>query len=178
MPNILDELSAMLNSDDTNIDDLSLDPAEESAIFIATIMESMGPEETLSFVSDHADELYAYGLIDNPEAAVEATKNIVRLNKQANLDRETTLCAIRLARKANDAGYKLYRKGRDMMLKGREQIMTKFGNKAKMEAKKNINNAKRKAANMGTKQGADIAKRMDQQMKKFDDKGKNEAIAK
>lgn len=174
---IIDELSLLLGTDATSANEVELDAADESAIVVSALMEGMGVEEGLEYIMENANEMYAYGLIDNAEAAIEAAKNIVRLNKTANLNRETTLAAIRLARKANSPEYKKYRKYRDLFLEAREAIMQKFGAKAKTEAKKTIANAKRNASRMNTKQGSDITKKMDKEMKKFGDK-KSTAIAK
>lgn len=173
---VFDDIVRDLNTED-DVENLSLTAADESAIFIAAMMESAGIEETLDFVHENASELQAYGLIDDAEVAVEATRNIVRLNKQANFSKVKGLTAIRLARQANDNLYKKYKFHRDKFLAYRDQIMTKYDAKATAEARKSIQNAKRNASRMSSKHGSDITKRMDQQMKKFDDK-KSTAIAK
>lgn len=182
MPSI-DDLMALENATDEYADEYVeesfIDDADESAIVISSILESMGVEEGLNFIIENAQEMYAYGLISDADYAMEAAKNIVKLNKDANLSRETSVTAIRLARNANDPLYKKYRVAKDKYMAARAAIHQKYGAKAKSIARKTIANSKRKASTMNSKTGAELSKRMDKQVQNYQvGKKNNPAIAK
>ena len=166
---MMDEIMNYLNEE--NVDDLQLSTADESAIFLAALQDVCTEEEYNALVMENATELALYGLIDDADMVTEATKIVKhKITKQENLNREQGKAALRLARKANSAEWKKYHKGRVMMKEAKAAIYKKYGSKAKGEAKKVIQGAKRKAASMNTVTGKTISDKMDKKIKEINKK--------
>lgn len=141
------------------------DIAVETELFLTAMMESCTPEEFETIVVDMAPTLEMYGVIENAEAAMEAQKNIVKLNKKAKMDSLWKKAAIRLAEKAQDVEYKKYRKHRDLMLQSRTKIFAKYETKARKAARDAIANSRRKASNIGGNSGKSIVDKIDNHIK-------------
>lgn len=155
-----------------NIEDLTLDAADESAIFLAALQDTCTPEEYEQIVVEGATELELYGLIENADAVTEATKIVKhKITKQENLNREQSKAALRLAKKANSAEWKQYNLHRTKMKEARAKIMQKYASKSKTEAKKVLQNSKRKASSMNSVTGRSIQEKMDKKIKEMEKKG-------
>ena len=111
--------------DEMNADDVTLDKADESAILLAALEDTCTPEE-FQLVMENLHELELYGLIESAEIATEAKKIVYKQTNQMNLIREQAKAALRLAKKANTASWKKYKRGREMMLEAREEIFKQF----------------------------------------------------
>lgn len=148
--------------DELNADDVMLTKADESDILL-TALEGLCTPEEFQLVMENLHELELYGLIDSADIATEAKKIVYKQTREMNLNREETKAAIRLAKNANTASYKKYRKHRDLYLEARDEIIKQFGSKARVEAKKVINNARKKSSAMksNTVTGKTISEKLD-----------------
>lgn len=156
-----------LNEDNCNPDDIVLDAADESAIFLAALQDTCTAEEYNDLVMENLTELELYGLIESAEVVTEGLKIIKhKVTKQENLNREQAKAAFRLARKADDSEMKKYNKHRKLMIESREKIFKKYGAKAKSEARRVIQGAKRKASSMPSTSttGMSITEKMDKKI--------------
>lgn len=169
---MIDQVMNFLNEKNINVDDITLDAADESAIFLAALEDACDTEEEFQLVMEAAVELALYGLIEDAEIATEAKKIVYKQTKQMNLNREQAKAALRLAKKANSPEYQRYKKHRMAMMEEREKIFAKFGPKAKTEAKKVINNAKKKASSMNSVTGKTIVAKMDKKIAEMEKKSK------
>lgn len=142
------------------------DAAIESEIFLTALEAECTPEEFAEICEESMAEMAIYNLVADPEIATEATKSIVKMNKSAKFSAIERRAAIRLAEKANDPAYTKYAKGRKLMLENRDTIYKKYGAKAKSEAKKVIQNSRRKASAMNSDAGHSIVDKMDRQIAK------------
>lgn len=150
------------------------DAAIESEITLAAIRnQCASDEEFAQIIQDSAVEMALYGIIEDAEAALEATKKIVIKDyKTANINRLTARCAIRLAQKANSAEYKKYAKYRALYLEARKAIYKKYGAKAKVEAKKIMANSRRKSSNITSSSGKSITEKIDREIQNQANSGK------
>lgn len=164
---MMDDVMNFLKEDNADIDSVTLSPADESAIFLTALQDTCTEEEYNDLVMEHASELALYGLIDDSNIVTEAQKITYKLTKQSTFSREQKRAALRLARKADCTEWKLYHKYRTLMIEQREKIYAKFGSKAKSEAKKVMQNSKRKASSMNSVTGKTIADRMDKKIKEM-----------
>ena len=143
------------------------DTAIESELFLAALAEECAtPEEYARLIDEAAIEMALYGLIDNAEAAMEASKNIIRMTKGAKFNSVERRGCIRLARKAEDPLYDKYAKARKIMIETRKAIYRKYENKSKTETKKILLNNRRKATAMTSDAGKSIVDKMDRQIQK------------
>lgn len=161
---LLESLGAMPKT----IDEVTCigDPAIESELFLTALESECSADEYERLCEESMSEMAIFNLVSDPEIATEATKTIVKMNKSAKFSAIERRAAIRLAEKANDPLYTKYAKGRKLMLESREGIYTKYGNKAKTEAKKIIQNSRRKASAMNSQAGHTIVDKMDRQIAK------------
>lgn len=167
----LDFLNPANESEEVDIDSISLESSyDEGLIFLTALREECTAEEYQKIVTESANELELYGLIDSADVALES-KNIVKLNKLANFNKVQKRTALRLAEKAGDQLYEKYAKFRKLMIDARLKIFNKYLNKSKMEAKKSIMNAARKASAMKSTTGKSIVAKMDAQIEKLDRSG-------
>ena len=119
-------------------------------------------QEFVELLENSAVEMALYGIIDNADIATEVVKRIQVTDwKQANFNRIAKRTAIRLAMINNDPLYTKYKKYRTLLIDVRNQIYRKYGQKAKVEARKIIRNARNKAANMNSASGKNLAEKMD-----------------
>lgn len=84
------------------------------------------------------------GMID--EAAVSLTNpkiSVVRMSKQAQMKRLTSIIALKMARKTNMKQYKKYKLGQKIKKENFNVIMQRFGDKASRLAKKLVMQAKK-----------------------------------
>ena len=169
---MLDQLQNYLNEENINVDDIQLESADEAAIFLAALQDVCTEEEYNAIVNESATELALFGLIDNAEIATEAKKIVYKQTKTMNLNREQAKAAFRLAKKANSPEWKQYTKHRKLMIEAREKIFAKFNTKAKTEAKKVVNNSKRKASAMNSVTGKTIVEKMDKKIKEVESQNK------
>ena len=162
---MMKELDDFLNIEaEINVDNIVLTAADESAILLTILKDTCTEDEYNEIVTEGAVELELYGLIDSAEIVMEAQRNIVKLNKQAAFNREEAKACFRIAKRANDPHYTKYKKFNDLRKAEREYIYQKYGAKAKMEAKKVIQNARRKASSMSSKNGKSIVDKMDKRI--------------
>lgn len=151
----------------TSIDELTIDdPATESAIVLAAIRENCTTDEEFNdLINDAAVEMAIYGIIDDADEAMEATRRIViKDSKAADLNRIQGKVAIALAKKAGDPLFTKYSKYRNLMLDAKEKIKAKYGARAKTEAKRIMMNSKRKATNLESKSGKSINEKIDKEI--------------
>lgn len=158
---------------DSFMNEAVLTPADESYIFLEALRGECTPEEFVNLALESATELELYGLIDNADFAMEARRNIVKLNKFATLSSVQKRTALRIGARKNDPAYKIYKKHRDLMIKAREKLFTKYASQSKTEAKKIMANSKHKASAMSTPKGKSIADKMDKAIKKADSNIRN-----
>lgn len=156
------------DDDDDDEDEGELTSADESYIFLDALRNECTPEEFEAIAVESAMELELYGLIDNADSAMEARRNIVKLNKIATLSSVQKRTAIRIGARKNDPSYKLYKKHRDAMIKARKKLFEKYASQSKSEAKKIMTNSKHKAASMPSVKGATIVAKMDTAIKKVE----------
>lgn len=164
---MMNEMMNYLNEENCNPDDITLDHADESAIFLAALQDACTAEEYNDLVMENLTELELYGLIESAEVVTEGLKIIKhKVTKQENLNREQAKAAFRLARKANSSEWKKYKMHREKMIENREKIFQKFGFKAKSEAKRVLQGAKRKASSMPATSltGKSITEKMDKKI--------------
>ncbi len=162
---MFDELKGMLNGSESFLDlddDAIIDSALETEIFLMALREECESEaEYDRIVTEGATELELYGLIHEADIVTEAKKNIVRLNKQANINMVEKRTAIRMAEKDNSPLYRAYSKGRQLMIASRLKIYEKYGSKAKTVARKVISNSRRRARAMKSDSGKAVSEKMD-----------------
>jgi hypothetical protein len=110
------------------------------------------------------------GVIMDANIATEAAKKVVITDwKSAKFNRIAKRTAIRMAMVNNDPLYTKYKKYRELLIDTRDKIYKKYGSKAKVETKKIIANARKKASNMPTA-GATITEKIDKQIAKSNSK--------
>lgn len=149
------------------VDATELSDIDVSEIVLEALLEECDSDEEKLAVLESATDLYLYGIISDMDIVTEQQKNIVRLNKQAKLNKEIASACIRLARKANDQHYIKYAKHRHIALQEREFIYEKWKSKATQVAKKSISNARKKASSM-PKTNKSITDKIDNRLKKID----------
>lgn len=163
MAGILEEFENM-----TSFDDISTigDPATESEVVLNALYGACESDEEFTDLLESAGaEMALYGVISDADIAQEVVKKIVVDDwKAANFNRICRRTAIRLAMINNDPLYTKYRKYRDLLISVRDQIYKKYMNKAKIETKKIIKNARNKASNMNSDAGKSITDKMDKQI--------------
>ena len=164
---MMDNVMNFLSEDNADIDNITLSPADESAIFLTALQDVCTEEEYNHLVMESAAELALYGLIDDANIVTEAQKISYKITKQMTFSREQKRAALRLAKKSDCNEWKLYRKHRALMIEQRDKIYAKFGSKAKIEAKKVLQNAKRKASSMNSVTGKTITDKMDKKIKEM-----------
>lgn len=168
----------ILNEETQNdIDTSVMESARESSLmFLSALREEFPTTESFTeFVKENATEMELYGLIDNAQEVMEAysSKMVVKFTKAATFNRQQKRACITLARANNDPNYKKYAMHRAKMIEAREAMYDRYGSKAAMAAKKSMMNAKKKASSMNSSTGNDIVKKMDKQIKKLDNTGRN-----
>ena len=163
MSGIMEEINGMTAAEDATVLN---NPAVESEIFLSALRAECSSDEEFSALLESAGtEMALYGLLTDENIATEVVKKIqVNDWKSANFNRICNRTAIRLAMINNDALYTKYRKYRDLLIEVRGKIYTKYGAKARIEARKIIKNARNKAANMNTNAGKTITEKMDAQI--------------
>lgn len=154
---------------ETDVDDIQLTPADETAILLTALQDVCTEEEYNDLVMEGATELALYGLIESPEIVTEAKKIVYKQTKQMNLNREQTKAALRMAKKANSPEWKRYHKHRTLMIEAREDIIRKYNSRAKTEAKKVLKNAKRKASANTSKKGKAVESKIDLKLQEYMD---------
>ena len=162
MNGILEQLSAEAFDNATVLGN----PAIESEIFMLALRDACeSDQEYAALLESCGAELAVYGLIDNLGIATEVVKKIQVTDwKAANFNRIARRTAIRMSMINHDALYVKYKKYRDLFLEYRAKIYTKYGNKARTEARKIIRNARNKAANMTSDSGKSITDKMDREI--------------
>ena len=154
--------------DDSDFDDDSLDSATESSMFLDMMMESCDDlDEFQDLVTENAYDWEMYGLIDDAQSALEATK-VMRVEnwKEKNRKRLINRECIRIAMKKGDPNYTKYKKYRDLMREYREKLFEKYTPMATRNVKAAQQNARHKAANMHTAGGKDVNARINKAMDK------------
>ncbi len=171
MSGIMSELQQMVTAEDATVIG---NAAIESEIVLTAIRNECESDEEFSALLESAGtEMALYDVISDADIATEAAKKIVVKDwKAVNFDRIAKRTAIRMAMVNNDPLYTKYKKYRDLLIETREKIYVKYGNKAKVEAKKIIKNARNKAANMNSAAGKDITAKMDVQIAKAEKSAK------
>ena len=167
MPNeyssLMETLDSLISPDEVSLEG---DTAVESELFLAALESECTPEEYASLMEDCAVEMALYGLIDNAESALEASRTVVKFSKRDTFDKVAARAAIRLAEKANDPEYKKYKKYRDLWRQSRDKIYKKYMTKARSEAKKVLSNSKRKATAMVSDGSKSVVDKMDAAIQK------------
>lgn len=155
------------NYDFFGLDDDSaceLTPAAESQIVLETIMGTFEDmNEFADYVTESAAYWEAYGLIDSAAVAMEAVKRLTINNwKKVNFDRLVHRECIRIEARRNPPTslWKKYVKHRTAFRGIRDQIIQKNKARAIKNVRAAQNNARHKAANMQTTNGADVSARL------------------
>ena len=163
MSGIMSELQQMSTVEDATVIG---NAAVESEIVLTAIRNECANDEEFSALLESAGtEMALYDVISDADIATEAAKKIVIQDwKAANFNRIAKRTAIRMAMLNGDSLYTKYKKYRDLLIETREKIYLKYSNKAKVEARKIIKNARNKAANMNSNAGKDIVKKIDAQI--------------
>lgn len=142
-------LNEMMNYlQEPDLDDIKLTVADESAIFLASMQEACTPEEYNTLVMENLTALEMYGLIDSAEVATEAQKIMYKKTKQQTMTAEQNKAVMRMAKRLNLPEYQKYRKYIKLAFEEREKLRRKLGAKAKVEVKRSMSSAKRKASSM------------------------------
>ena len=160
MSGILSQMAEMQSPDDISVVGY---PAIESEIVLEAIRSECASDNEFATLMESASiELGLYGVIDDADVATEAAKRIVVKDwKTANFNRIVKRTSIRMAMVAGDSLYSKYKMYRDKLIDTRDKIYIKYGNKAKVETKKILANARNKAAAMDSKSGRNITEKMD-----------------
>jgi len=168
--------------------DVPLTSEDDAMIFLEALYAGTSEEEFVDILRESAFDLDAAGLVpaqvceaivakideEGAEVATEAIKKVVIKDwKSARFHKVEKKTAINLAKRNGDPHYKKYKKFRELMKRERAAIYKKWGNKSKTEAKRIIRNAKRKASTISTPHGKSITAKMDEQIKKLDNNGRN-----
>ena len=163
MAGIMEELSQIPDGRTGTV--LGIPAIESEITLLALRQECENDKEFAALLESAASELSLYGVISDESIATEVVKKIqVGDWKTANFNRIARRTAIRLAMINNDALYTKYRKYRDLLLQTREKIYQKYGNKAKVEARKIIKNARARAANINSDTGSKITEKIDKEI--------------
>lgn len=146
----------------------ALTPADESAIFLETVMESCEtPDEFIDMVTENAVYWQSFGLIDDADVALEAVKRITVDNwKQVNFKRLWHREALRVEARKDSADWKKYVKYRTEMRKVRAKIIQRNENVAKRNVRQAQSHASQKTASMNNSHGGDLNKRINEAMAK------------
>lgn len=158
----MDEMNELLT--EVSPEEVTLDKADEAAIFLAALSEECTPEEYNKIANESAVELELYGLIPSAQTAMESNRIVIKQTAQMNLNREESKAVLRLAAKANDAEYAKYRKFKHAMIESRNKLRQRYASKARTEAKRVIVNARRQASNMSSGTGNSIVDKMDKRI--------------
>lgn len=171
-------------------DDELLTAGTESLVFLDALRATSSREEFNKFLHENGTDLELYGIVDVNAIARESlcdgdsddvdeeniateAKNIVRLNKEANLSRETARISIGLAKRANDNLYKQYHKHSVLKREFRDKIYTKYGAKATTLARKSLMNSRNRASIMNSQTGTTIINKIDSRIRELDQHGRN-----
>jgi hypothetical protein len=170
MSGILDDISNIKDASDATIIG---NAALESEIVLSAIRnECKSDEEFAKLMEDYATEMALYGVIENADIATEAAKRIVIKDyKTANFNKIARRTAIRMAMVNNDVLYEKYKKYRELLISTRDKIYKKYASKARVETKKIIANARKKAVNMPTA-GKSITEKIDKQISNIENDNK------
>lgn len=162
MPNeyhsLLEALESIITPDEVTLEG---DAAVESELFLAALESECTPEEYAALMDECAVEMALYGLIDDAESAMEASRTIVKFSKKDTFDKVAARACIRLAEKANDPEYKKYQKYRALWKESRDKIYKKYMTKARSETKRVLSNSKRKATSMVSDGANSVVSKMD-----------------
>lgn len=165
MSGIMSELQQMVSAEDATV--IGNAAIESEIVLTAIRNECESDEEFATLLESAGTEMALYDVISDADVATEAVKRIVVQDwKTVNFERISKRTAIRLAMVNNDPLYTKYKKYRDLLLETREKIYVKYGQRAKVEARKIIKNSRNKAANMNSAAGKDIVAKMDSQIAK------------
>ena len=171
MSGIMNDLRQMPSVEDATV--IGNAAIESEIVLTAIRNECSSDEEFATILESAGTEMALYDVISDADMATEAVKRIVIKDwKHANFERISKRTAIRMAMLNNDSLYTKYKKYRDLLLETRAKIYTKYGNKARIEARKIIKNARNKAANMNSNVGKDITSKIDAQIAKSEAEAK------
>lgn len=157
-------------------DEYTLTPADESAIFLETLACGCDtPQEFYDIIEENAVALEMYGVIENASAALEAVKRMKVDNwKQVNLSRVSGNQSIRMAQAANSSDYKKYKKYRALYIKYKKKIEKRYEGRAKVAARRAIQNSQRKVSAIKDKKVAGgINKKLDKTINGLNKDGRN-----
>ena len=198
----MDYFNDLFNEDsfsDTSVDssmesfaDVPLTDEDDAMIFLEALYESCSEEEFIAIMKESAYDLDAAGLVpaevcealvekynNDGSIATEAVKKVIIKDwKSAKFNKIERKTAINMAKRNNDPNYKKYKFHRDKMKSFRAKIYQKYGAKAKTETRRIIKNSKRKASTISTPQGKSITTKMDEQIKRLDQNGRNNTAIK
>lgn len=167
---MISEMMNYLNGENIDVNSIQLDAADESAIFLAALQDVCTEEEYNQLVMENTTELALFGLIENADIVTEAKKIVYKQTKSMNINREESKACLRLAKKANDQLWKGYQKHRAKMIEFRDKIYDKYGSKGKTEAKRVLNNSRKKASAANSVTGKTITAKMDKKIKEMEKK--------
>lgn len=160
MSGILEEMMNMKTIDEVTVIG---NPAIESEIVLSAIRQECSSDEEFATLMESASvEMGLYDVIDDADMATEAAKRIVVTDwKSANFNRIAKRTAIRMAMVNKDSTYDKYKFHRAKTIEYRDKIYMKYGNKAKVEAKKILANSRNKARAMNSNSGKSITEKID-----------------
>ena len=167
-------------NEDPNQVTLESDDSYSRALILLTALEETfdDPKEFVEFVAENATAMTTFGILPIEEMqsvteAVKAKKIRSTVSVAGQMSRAQKIAAYRLAATNNDSDYKNYIKFRDMMRKFREKIFTKYGSRAKVIARKELNNASQKAKAMSPNGHNQMSDRIQKAIDNVDKNGRN-----
>ena len=165
---------------DPNQVTLESDDGYSRAMILLTALEETfsTPQEFVEFVAENATAMTTFGILPIEEMqsvteAVKAKKIRATVSVAGQMSRAQKIAAYRLAATNNDSDYKNYLKYRDMMRQYREKIFTKYGSRAKVIARKELNNAGQKAKAMSPNGHNQMSDRIQKAIDNVDKNGRN-----
>lgn len=135
-------------------------------------------QEFIDFVKENATAMTTFGILPIEEMqsvteAVKAKKIRSVMSVAGQMSRAQKIAAYRLAATNNDSDYKNYLKYRNLMRQYREKIFTKYGSRAKVIARKELNNAGQKAKAMSPNGHNQMSDRIQKAIDNVDKDGRN-----
>ena len=152
----------LMFDDDDDFDDDYIDSSTESALFLDFMLESCDSiEEFEELVNENATDWQLYGLIDDRDMALEASRIMKVENwKQKNRFRLIRRECIRIGKEKNDPNYIKYKKYRDLMRQFRQKLFDRYETLATRNVKSAHKNSVAKASNVKTASGKNTLTRL------------------
>lgn len=141
-------MKANVNQDSDDISMYESDPQfmqESMAIALPIIIQGWLTEDSAEAMDENVKEAFitcqnylaGQGLLSEAAVSISNPKiNVVRLNKNAQISRLTSILTLKMGRKANHKAYKKYKLGQKIKKANMEELRKIYGAKAERLAKK------------------------------------------